>query len=174
MRYHLNISGTSLSIVLFYFCAQLISCSEKRKSNQEAVKVEVTDTILMYQKPPATNNDTLLIDTRSAIFFNPDPVQLDKIKEITPPNIFDSNTHDCFFQMRNARMVIKKSWQQLKVIETSTARFLLFKKADNTVTTLDLNAKGDMCGILLFDPAKEPQLVDMTNIDTALRFYFDQ
>jgi hypothetical protein len=35
-----------------------------------------------------------------------------------------------------------------------------------------LDTKEEMFGILLFDRKKEPELVDMMNIDTALGFYF--
>lgn len=125
------------------------------------------------KKPPSSFNDTLIIKGRAAVFFNPDSVQLNNIKAITDSRVFDSDCHDCKYQMRNARNVIKQYWPGLTVIETSRARYLLFIKADHSSTCTDLNSLGAMCGIILFDPQKTPELIDMMNIDTALRFYYE-
>ena len=88
--------------------------------------------------------------------------------------IFESMVHDCFYQIKNARMVLKKQWPQVKIIETSRARYLLFIKADKSKICIDLDTKNDMCGLFLFDGKKDPVLTDMTNIDTALKFYFEE
>ena len=40
--------------------------------------------------------------------------------------------------------------------------------------TIDLNTQNDPCGILLFDGRQAPRLVDMTNIETELGFYFSK
>lgn len=86
--------------------------------------------------------------------------------------IHESNVHDCFYQMRNARLVLKKDWPKIRIIETAQNRYLLFVKSDKTKKCIDLNSRGDMCGIYLFDTVKEPEFADMMNIDTALGFYF--
>ena len=108
----------------------------------------------------------------SAVFYNPDSLQLDKIKAISKKDNFDTEVHNCFFLMRNARNVLKKYWPGIHISETKTHRFLLFVKKDKTRICIDLNSNGDMCGIYLFDGKKEPELADMMNIDTALGFYF--
>lgn len=132
-----------------------------------------TDTLpALYKKPPASFNDTIIIKGLTAVFFNPDSAQLQKIKAIRGKMNFESDTHDCFFQMRNARMVLKQYWPRLKVIETSKARFLLFIFNEKSKQCIDLNAKNDMCGIFLFNGKKEPLLIDMMNIDTVLDDYF--
>lgn len=124
------------------------------------------------KKPPSSFEDTLAITFPSAVFYNPDSLQLEKIKSINNKMIFESLTHDCFFQMRNARMVLKKYWPHIHIIETSKARYLLFIKADGSKTVIDLNAKNDICGIFIFDRLKDPELIDMMNVDTELGFYF--
>lgn len=123
-------------------------------------------------KPFSSFGDTLIINAPSAVFFKPDSLQLEKIRSVNKKMVFESMTHDCFYQMRNARSVLKKYWPQVRIIETSKARYLLFIKVDKSKTGIDLNFKGDICGIFLFDPEKEPELIDMMNIDTALGFYF--
>jgi hypothetical protein len=155
---------TALAATLIIF-----SCSDNRNPEN---KKNNTPAQVTYVKPPSSFNDTLIISDKSAVFFNPDSLQLEKIKGITENMIYESNVHDCFYQMRNARLVLKKDWPKIRIIETAQNRYLLFVKSDKTKTCIDLNSRGDMCGIYLFDTAKEPEFADMMNIDTALGFYF--
>lgn len=80
--------------------------------------------------------------------------------------------HDYFYQMRNGRNVVREAWPALTVIDAKNYRYLLFVKRDDSCQCIDLNAKGDLYGIFLFDGRKDPVLVDMPNIKTALGFYF--
>ena len=159
----------------FAICILMMGCSGKNPSsknvNQNFTK---TDSVpVVFHKPPSSFNDTITISSKSAIFYNPDSLQLEKIKKITSQNGFESSIHDCFYQMRNARIILKKYWPQIKIIESVKARYLLFIKTDNTRTYIDLNSLGDICGIFLFDGKKDPQLIDMMNVDTALEYYFN-
>jgi hypothetical protein len=167
-----TIKRSVLSLFLLYITMLLASCGEKPHSTIKTDDPGQASQPVKYKKPAASFNDSILIDTRSAVFFNPDKGQLDRIKKIVSPGIFESNTHDCFYQMRNARMVIKKHWPAVRVIETDRARYLIFIKENKTTTCIDLNSKGDICGLFLFDQMKEPELADMMNIYTALEFYF--
>jgi hypothetical protein len=60
------------------------------------------------------------------------------------------------------------------VREVVNGRYILFKKSDGKVEVIDLNTKNDPCGLFIFDGQKSPLLVDMTNIDTDLGFYFSK
>jgi len=123
-------------------------------------------------KPASSYQDSLVITTLAAVFYNPDSLQLEKIKAINKKATFESMQHELFYQMRNARIVLKKYWPHIQVIETNKARYLVFVKADKSRKTVDLDAKNDMSGIFLFNMKKDPELIDMMNIDTALEFYF--
>jgi len=149
------------------------SCStDPVKNNKAMIKGKNSGKVI--PKPPSSFNDTLVIDTKSAVFYSPDSSQMEQIKLANEKNVFESITHDCFYQMRNAKLVIKKYWPQLSVIETSNARFLLFIKKDKSKKIIDLNSKNDIAGIFLFDTEKEPELIDMMNVNTALGFYFNK
>lgn len=161
------LSGLLLSLIY----VSMLSCSQPAKKNiPEAITPEHMDSI--RRKPPSSFSDTLTIHYPSAVFYNPDSLQLLKIKEKTAKNEYETDIHNCFYQMRNARIVLKKYWPQIHIIETSKNRYLLFVKADKSKIFIDLDNKGDMCGLLLFDGKKEPELADMMNIETAMRFYF--
>jgi len=123
-------------------------------------------------KPPSSYPDTVEIVLPSAVFYNADSLQLNKIKAVTDPRIFESTMHECFYQMRNSRMVLKKYYPDIEIHEVTNARYLLFKKADRRKELIDLDEKSDPCGLFLFDGRHSPRLVDMTNIESELGFYF--
>lgn len=125
-----------------------------------------------YKKPPSGYSDSIIISGKSAVFYNADSLQLEKIKVITDNMVYENNIHDCFYQMRNARMVLKKYWPKIHITETSKIRYLVFVEDDKSKIYIDLDIQNDQCGIFLFDPGKKPQFVDMTNIDTELGLYF--
>ncbi len=123
-------------------------------------------------KPPSATSDTLRIEGSAAVFFYPNSVQLEKVKDSLDTSVYKAIMHDYFYQMRNGRKVVRESRPALTIIDARNYRYLLFVKRDNSRKCIDLNAKGDLYGILLFDGKKDPVLVDMPNIKTALGFYF--
>jgi len=153
-------------LILFY------SCINTGSSKRNKTEIPANSHAVQYKKPSSSFSDTLVINKVSAVFYNPDSSQLNKIQAITKKELYETDVHNCFYLMRNARMVLKKYWPHIHIIETSEYRYLLFIKADNSQTCIDLDTKEDMCGILLFDRKKEPELIDMMNIETALGFYF--
>ena len=158
-----------LVFLLFFIC--LASCSDTTSKNKSAEDISKKKPEALI-KPPSSFSDTLIINFPAAVFFNPDSVQLEKIKVITDTMIFESNLHDCFYQMRYSRNVIRQNWPEIKIVEISNVRYILFKSKEGNDECIDLNTKNDFCGILLFDGYKKAKLVDMTNIDSELGFYF--
>jgi hypothetical protein len=164
------------SIIFLFILSLFAACKGKTSSKKDNGGQQKANpaTLVQYKKPAASFNDTLVIDNISAVFYNPDSLQLDKIKAISKKENYETEVHNCLYLMRNARIVLKKYWPAIHIVETKTNRYLLFIKNDKNKTCIDLNSYGDMCGIFLFDRKKEPELVDMMNIDTALGFYFKQ
>lgn len=148
------------------------SCNQEHNEKIQQSQTSKKTKPHIIKKPGSSFNDTLIIKGNSAVFYIPDSVQMEKIKKINEKEVFDLLTHNCHYQMQNAREVLKKDWPQIKIIETSRYRFLLFAKVNKDKTCIDLNDKNDICGLFLFDMKKDPALVDMPNIDTQLRLYF--
>jgi len=149
----------------------LITSCNNSSVNKEPVKDNTVPDKTIQSKPPSNYQDTLIIDLKAAVFFGPDSLQLKKIKEITEETIFEAQSHEYFFQMRNARIVLKKNWPSITIIEAKNVRYLLFKKSDNDSVCVDLDKK-DPYGLFLFDTKKDPHFADMMNIDSELPFYF--
>ena len=141
-----------LSGLLFIF-----SCNSNsgQKNKEEKIPAATRSAIA---KPPANFQDTIEVNFPAAIFYHPDSLQLQKIKEITKPGVFDASTHEYFYQMRNARISIKRDWPEVKIIEAKNVRFLLFRGKDDDPTYIDLDTKNDPYGLFLFQPGKN--LVD--------------
>lgn len=158
----------NLLLVIFSF----VDCNQPQSSKKIGITKDTISSPIPYVKPASSFNDTLTIKEISAVFFNPDSLQLEKIKTITEKNHYETDVHNCFYLMRNARRVIKQYYPQVHIIEVSKIRYLLFEKADKSKIFIDLNKKNDMCGIFLFNRNKVPELIDMMNIDTSLWFYF--
>ncbi len=129
---------------------------------------------MFIKKPPSSFGDTVIIDGESAVFYNPDSLQMERIKSVNEKRVYATITHDCYYMMQNARNVIRQYWPRIRIVEVIKARYLLFVKKDKSKICIDLNAKNNICGLFLFDPKKDPELVDMPNIDTFLEFYFGQ
>jgi hypothetical protein len=160
------IIGPAITLLLFSSCSS--------HHNQNMVKsnsVPVTKNAII-KKPGSSYNDTITVKANTAVFYSPDSLQLVKIKEVNQINIFDMITHDCHFQMLNARKVLKENWPKIKIIDAQKARYVVFVKDDQSKVIVDLDQKNDICGLLLFDGKKNPVLADMPNIETVLTLYF--
>src|SRR5689334_18583752 len=73
-------------------------------------------------KPPSGFKDTIEISSVAAVFFKPDTGQLQALQAITDSGVFRSMEHDCFYQQRNARNVIRSYYPEIKIVETRQAR----------------------------------------------------
>lgn len=162
-----------ISIVFAVISLLATSCSNNTTKKEEAQEKPNQEKPLLT-KPPSTYQDTLLIDRTAAVFYHPDSVQLEKIKKIEDSTVYEGTMHEYFYQMRNARMVIKKSWPNIRIIEANNVRYLLFKNKNNETTIIDLDTKGDPHGLFLFDQKHAPEQADMMNIDNELPRYFYQ
>ena len=86
--------------------------------------------------------------------------------------IFDGTMHEYFYQMRNARIVIKKYRPRIQIIEAATYKYLLFVKKDKSFDCINLDTRKETHGLYLFDTVKAPEAVDMMNIESFMGFYF--
>ena len=153
----------------FFPLCLLLGCTDSPRQQQN-----VENKTAIKNKPPGSYSDTIPIRSSAAVFYHPDSLQVEKIKAITDSSVFASTMHEMFYQMRYSRIVIAKYYPTLKVFDIANARFLLFIKENGQKEYIDLNAINDQEGLLIFDGKKSPKLVDMTNVETELDFYFKQ
>jgi hypothetical protein len=124
------------------------------------------------QKPASSYQDTLEISAPAAIFYEPDSLQLERMRELAEKTVSESIEHECHYLARNARFVLKRDFPWITIVEARHVRFLLFRKRNAQVEWIDLDKKNDPCGLFLFDGVQSPRLTDMSNIESELGFYF--
>ncbi len=166
-------------VILYGLCLLFIICPTSSCSDNAAKKAPPAEhptqkNIASSNKPPSGYQDTLAIDSRSAVFYYPDSLQLEKIRNLIDSNVFNAMMHEYFYQMRNARIVINRDWTGIKVIEAKNIRYLLFEKQNKQIQLIDLDQKGDPYGLFLFDGEKDVTMADMMNIDNELSRYFNK
>ena len=149
-------------------------CSCSGSPRQAAEEKSKTRNKNESHKPKSSFSDTVKIIPPAAVFYNPDSLQLEKIKAITDPAVFESTVHDCFYQARNSRIVLKKYYPDLAVTEVKNARYLQLVYADGKNDYFDLDGQDDPCGLIIFDGHQLPRVVDMMNVETELGFYFSK
>lgn len=153
--------------ILFLIILLITSCNNSKDNHSTPPSKKA-----VISRPGSSNNDTLYISTSPVVvFYNPDPKELDSIKLITKPNVFQSQTHEFFFQMRNARIVMKKNWVKLNQIATDRHRYISFKN-ESMNEVVDLNSFEDYSGMILWDGHKKPHKIDMMSVETELGYYF--
>ena len=125
----------------------IISCSNSTEQNKPADNKTKTKS-LPKNKPSSRFNDTLKINSSSAVFYYHDSLQLEKIKLVTDTGFYEGSMHEYFFLMKNAHLVINKTMPQLKIIEAKNVRFLLFINDDTAQNVLTLIQKLTLMGYL--------------------------
>jgi len=156
-----------LILTLFNSCTK---SSKKIEPNKENLSPPSS----VHNKPSSSFQDTLFINTKSVVFYQPDSIQLINIKSVTDPVIFDGSMHDYFYQIRNAHNVLKLNWSQLKIIDSKNVRYLVFVNSDKTKHIIDLDTFDDAYGMFVFDQKKPPIPVEMTNLESIIYVYLSQ
>ena len=57
--------------------------------------------------------------------------------------------------------------------EATSSRYLRFVSPGKDIL-VDLDTKGDVYGLIVFTPGKDPQQIDMMNADSQLYYYFSK
>jgi hypothetical protein len=80
--------------------------------------------------------------------------------------------HEFDYLFRYTHTVLNKYWNTIPIVEAKKVRYLLFTKTDKSRQVIDLDTRLDPYGLFVFDPNKDPILLDMTNAESELSFYF--
>lgn len=164
-------SSCLISLVFLVIILPFVSCTNStRQQGADEENDKFKNTI--HRKPPGSFADTITIDFPAAVFYNPDSIQLKKIKAIVDSMVFQSITHDCYYQMKNARNGLQKNWPGIIIVEIRNVRYIFFKQAGGGNEVIDLDAQNDPCGVFIFDGNKKALLADMMNMESELGFYF--
>lgn len=145
--------------------------SETRKDKEKAPQAEI-DGINQsgMVKEPILNADTLVIDKKAAVFYQPDTIQIEIRKKEIGEDKFMIGADDYLYSMHIAYNFIDSA--RLTMLDAKGKRFLKFVTADKSQQIIKLDTLPELWGLFLFDPIKKPKLVDMTIIDEEYKSYF--
>ncbi len=142
------------------------------KCKPHKIKNHTNEHLKPFRKPGSTAQDSFHINNRSVVIFYPDSLQLENTRSVMDSSVFDGTMHEYYYQIRNAKNVLRTYWPALQSFELKNYRYLVFHNMDSISITIDLDEKNDLFGMFLYMHEKPPQLIDMTNIETALSNYF--
>lgn len=160
-----NLLGNYIILLFLLACRHQSGKNEASIDNSKKEQKSVT-------KPPTIFSDTLQIDSKAAVFYYPDSLQLEKIKAGSDTSVFYAIMHEYASQVGYVHIVLKKYWHNINIVEAKKARYLLFIKADKSREIIDLDTKYDPYGLIVFDPQKSPSQLEMTNAESEIGFYF--
>lgn len=158
-------------VIQSWIWMSLLACQDQNRNVQEK-NIQASDSIPV-NKPGTESMDSLMIPGNSAVFFEPDSIQLEKIRSVVEPGVFEATTHEYFYQQRNARIFLTRDWPSIKIINTKSHRFLVFERPGGKNETIDLNRLSDSHGMFVFDGKNQPRLLDMMNVETQVADYFN-
>jgi hypothetical protein len=124
-------------------------------------------------KPGASFNNSIVVEPLTAVFYQPDSLQLVELQHVMDAKLFKAMMHDYYYQFKYARTFLQKEWKQIEIVTVDKGRFLEFQFRNNTTEVIDLD-KYEPCGLFLFDGVQKPVLADMTNLETFAGFYFSE
>ena len=162
---------TSVLIIVTLLPCAMSSCADAAEMDAPAAKSEV---VPQRTKPPSSFQDTLFVKNRSAIFYEPDSLQLLKIRELTSNNVYESSMHEYEYQFRNAKNLLNLYWKDVKILEAKKIRYLHFVLSGGKTQTIDLDKFNDAFGLFVFDPSKPPRPIEMTNAGSLIPDYFER
>jgi len=155
----------------YFILLLLLACRPQSGKNGAANDNSKKEQKLLT-KPPAAFSDTLEINSRAAVFYYPDSIQLEKIKAGIGTSTFDAIMHEYYYQFRFVHIELGNQWPGIKIVEAKNARHLLFMKADKSREIIGLDTKYDPYGLFVFHPQKDPVQLELTNAVSEIDFYF--
>ena len=165
----------------FLLCILTLSSCATRDDKQE-IKTEVrystTDTIQQSHssqtnldiKEIERNGDTLIIDRKAAVFFQPDSLQKEKRMKEVGEKDFRAGADDYIYYINISAEFLEK--QGLPVMNAKTKKYLEFVTTDKKAELVKLDTLRELWGMYFFDPTKRPYYADITEIEEEYKSYF--
>jgi hypothetical protein len=124
------------------------------------------------QKPGSSFQDSLVIPGIAAIFYEPDSLQLEKIRQLSEEGLFKATLHEFEYQVKYSNKILKRDWPRVKIVVAKNVRFLNCVNNEGKIDIIDLDTYSDAFGLIMVGK-KRAVLLDMTNVETGLLDYLN-
>jgi len=156
----------------------LFSCATKEHKheakNDDHISADTTkdkDT-LQNQVPVKASGtlDTLIIDSKAAVFYQPDSLQMAKrMKEVGEEN-FRAGKDDYLYSMNTSAEYLER--QGVPIVDAKGRKFLKFMMVHKKSQLIKLDTLKELWGLYLFTPQKKPYSADLNAIEDDYKRYF--
>jgi hypothetical protein len=167
-------------IFLLLLSLAIFSCTvnDQKQYSKSDAGISSSDTTLKgdtVQRELATRfsnseTDTLTIDKKAAVFYQPDSLQIDKRMKQTGEADFRAGADDYMYYIHISVDYLEK--QGLPVMDSKNKKYLRFVMADNKEKLVRLDTLQDLWGLYLFDPKKNPYNADIIQIEEEYKIYY--
>lgn len=121
-------------------------------------------------QPSPLDTDTLTIDRKAAVFYQPDSLQIEKRMKEAGEADFRAGADDYIYYVNTSAEYLEK--QGLSVLDAKNKKYLKFVLADKRTHVINLDTLQELWGMYLFDPKKKPYAADMTMIEDEYKNYY--
>lgn len=132
-------------------------------------KVDTLKAQIGLQTSPL-DTDTLTIDKKAAVFYQPDSLQMEKRMKQVGEADFRVGADDYIYYVNTSAEYLEK--QGLRVLDAKNKKYLKFVLADKRVQVIKLDTLEEFWGMYLFDPKKNAHAADMTIIEDEYKNYY--
>ena len=125
---------------------------------------------LVKQVPSGQRRDTLVIEARSAVFYSPDSLQMDRRMKQAGEENFRQGADDYLYYLNTSAEYLEK--EGIPVLDAQPSRYLKFILSGADSQIIHLDTLPDLWGLYLFEPGKRPHYADITEIEKEYDSYF--
>jgi len=171
MKCQINVLIIALSV--FVGCTSPIKKKHREKTDK---RVLTTDKKITTKRQPTQNvssvkGNTFIVDSTAAVFTILDTTEIQKRHKASTDEEFYAGADDQVFYTSEARTFLEK--QPIKIIEIDPAyKYLEFKQANGVVHKIKLDTVAFISNLYFFDSKKQPQNVDMPDVEAEYKKYF--
>jgi hypothetical protein len=149
--------------VIFYSCSgDKKDPSVPANKDSEPAKVQP-----VYKKQ---ESDTLIVTSRSAIFYSPDSIQIEKRKKEIGEHEFYIGADDYAYYSNESWNYLEK--MKLPLVMAINKNYLKFISPGKT-TLIRIDTLPELWGVYLFDPKKHPYQADIMDMEEEYKNYFN-
>lgn len=121
--------------------------------------------------PSQLDSDTLTIDRKTAVFYQPNNLQIEvRMKEVDEAD-FRAGADDYIYYVNMAANYLAE--KSLPVLDAKNKKYLKFVLTEKREQVIKLDTLKELWGIYLFDPKKKAYAADMTIIEDECHNYFN-
>jgi hypothetical protein len=166
--------------LLLLLSLTVFSCGTNDRKHETKLDTSISsaDTALqidVFRKPIAMQTslseiDTLTIDKKAAVYYQPDSLQMEKRMKRVGESDFREGMDDYIYYINISTEYLEK--QGLRIIDAKNKKYLRFVMTDKKEKLIKLDTLEELWGIYLFDPKKKPHYADIIEIEEDYKKYF--